>query len=166
MIVWRLAKPDLALKLDGETSRAEGGRWHSPGRGVVTTARALSTLVLETMAMLPGNLRFDLPLLAAVALEISDETSIRRVTRDELGESPGPSELRRRAIGDAWLKDGIIPVLEVPSDMVPQDTLILLDPLHEAFGRNQIRVVAVEPFALQPQLYVKSKAPLLPRPPR
>ena len=118
------------------------------------------------MALLPPNMRFDLPILAAVALEVSDEVSIRRVTRDELDQSAGPLDERRRRIGDAWLADGTIPLLEVPSTVVAQDTLTLLDPTHAAFGRGLIRVLEVEPFALAEALHVPAKAPLLPRAPR
>ena len=165
MLIWRIAKPDLALKLDGETNRLRGGRWHSPGHGVIVTARALSTLVLEVMAELPPGLRFDWPVYAAVALEIGEDVSVRRVSRTAIDEAPDPAA-RRRAIGDAWLADAQFPLLEVPASVVPQDTLILIDPRHEAFGRGQIRVAHVEPLALDPRLHVPAKAPLIPRSPR
>ncbi len=42
-------------------------------------------------------------------------------------------------------------LLEVPASVVPQDTLILIDPASRGIRRGQIRVAHVEPLSLDPR---------------
>ncbi|MEQ9824601.1 MAG: RES family NAD+ phosphorylase [Puniceicoccaceae bacterium] len=66
---------------------------------------------------------------------------------DWLGPMLHPETQR---IGDAWLKSGRSLVLAVPSALIPEEPIFLLNPRHPEFDR--LPISPVESFALDPRL--------------
>jgi hypothetical protein len=44
-----------------------------------------------------------------------------------------------RTIGDEWISEGVLPVLQVPSAVIPTEFTLLLNPLHKEFRKLGIR---------------------------
>lgn len=141
---WRLIKAKYAAHaFDGEGARLYGGRWNSPGSPISYCSATASLAVLEVFANVQ---RTDL-LAEYVLIACSFDESL--VTRVEAGglpanwrQSPAPPELA--AIGDAWIRDGVSAVLDVPSAIIDRERNYLINPMHTDFKRIKRR--PAEPF--------------------
>jgi RES domain-containing protein len=157
-LAWRLVPPEFADALNGEGNIQRGARWNSPGRGVVYASVNLSLCVLESLAQMPPPLRMKLPELAAVRIEIPDDTPSRVVALADLpvaldGE---PGRRRCREIGDAWLAEDAQLVLTVPSVILPQERNVLINPAHRL--RETVKIVSIERFRFDARLAVPPSA--------
>jgi RES domain-containing protein len=132
---WRLVKTrHLAHAFDGEGARLYGGRWNSPGLGVVYLAESLSLAALEILV----HLQSTAPLVAFAAIPVRfDARLMRSVPAKALPAdwraSPPPAALR--TIGDAWLAEARSAVLAVPSAVVESERIFLVNPAHPGFAR-------------------------------
>ena len=150
---WRIVKRKLASEaFSGEGTRLYGGRWNSPGVRMVYTAESRSLAALEILVHLesPDLLR------QYVVFEVSfDDTLVTATEESKLPDDwqaePAPAALR--AIGDSWAASRASAVLQVPSAIIPDESLFLLNPLHEDFPK---RVVGEPlPFRMDPRLLRK-----------
>jgi len=132
MEAWRIATdaPDyLADDLTGAGAKITGGRWNRPGLPVLYCANTPSLACLETMVHLgtgglPLNrylVKIDIP----AALWRTRETASLPVGWDAC--PPGKVSLD---FGGEWLTSGRSAVMVVPSAIVPEDSVILINPLH------------------------------------
>ncbi|HEX5724603.1 MAG TPA: RES family NAD+ phosphorylase [Longimicrobiaceae bacterium] len=149
MRVWRIAR-SIYPALDGEGARRHGARWTSPGIAAVYTAESLALAVVELLVHTDPDL---VPRdLAAYEIGVPDTLPVQRVSPKEL---PGdwreiPGHPACRLLGDAWAAVGEIPLLAVPSAVVPEETNYLLNPEHPQAA--QVRVVSSRPFTFDPRL--------------
>jgi RES domain-containing protein len=141
MLAWRLARESLA-QLDGEGARLYGGRWNSPGRAMVYMADSASLAVLEVWVHL--DLPFDL-LPADYSLMAFELTNTR------IEEAPQQALVDPRKFGDAWLATARSPILRVPSFIVPEETNLLINPLHPISAR--ITLLSKRPFSFDQRLF-------------
>jgi RES domain-containing protein len=141
MKVWRLARRPFA-DLSGTGGRLFAGRWHSAGRPVIYTAESPALAVLEVRVNLdvPFHLLPDDYVLMGIDISALDE---RKYVREM---PPNP-----RAAGDAWLAEISVPILDVPSVIVPQSRNYLLNPAHPQASRAVIDSVAA--FKFDPRLW-------------
>lgn len=135
---WRIVKSALAARaFDGQGARSYGGRWNSPGTGVVYTAQSEALAALELLVHLQSSrllrsyasisARFDDALVDAVA---SSSLPVR------WREYPAPAALQE--IGDRWVAEQRSAVLRVPSAIVPAEFNYLLNPAHRDFAKVAI----------------------------
>lgn len=150
---WRIVKRKLAQEaFSGEGARLYGGRWNSPGVSVVYTAQSQSLATLELLVHLESS---DLLHEYMVIEAQFDASLVTRIAKASLPkdwrESPPPASAR--AIGDAWIAADASPVLELPSAIIPAESIFLLNPEHSAFSRIEIG----EPhwFEFDPRLIAK-----------
>lgn len=135
---WRIVKTRHAnTAFDGEGARLYGGRWNSPGTRMIYTASRVSLAVLEILVHLDkANLLSSYSLIAARL----DDTRIQRLERQELPEGwrayPAPSTLQR--IGDEWVESRRSVVLEVPSVIVEDESIYLINPAHPEFSSMSV----------------------------
>lgn len=148
MRLWRLTSPEFARMLDGEGNRESGARWNSPGRGVVYMSRNLSLCVLETFVHLPAALRLRPPRMSAVLMECPDAPALT-IGRDQWSTIAGDGAAIR-ATGDDWLAGNSALWLEAPSVIVPQETNVMVNPLHPAMA--EVKVISIEEFAFDARL--------------
>jgi RES domain-containing protein len=135
---WRITKSSrAATAFDGEGARLHGGRWNSPGTAMVYTAQSQSLAALELLVHLQSS-----EILAAYSsiavtfsdrlIEVLDPAALPRQWR----RFPGPVALQE--IGDRWVVANRSVVLQVPSALVPAETLFLLNPGHADFAKLEI----------------------------
>lgn len=121
---------------DGEGNWFFGGRWTPERRHAVYLASSTALALLETMVHAPGRL---LPRYVVFPVEF-DESLVFSADRSRFPENwrdnPNPSDLQ--AVGEAWIEEGISPVLCVPSAVVPDEANYVLNPKHAEFGRVRI----------------------------
>jgi RES domain-containing protein len=149
--VWRLTTPRYGRILDGAGNREFGARWNSPGHGLVYTSLNLSLCVLETYVHMALSFR-QLPTFEAVRLSVPDDAGTALVSApqfDKVMASPAPLAACR-TIGDEWFFQGENLAFQAPSVIVPEDTNIMLNPLHPRM--RDVSIVSMRTFHFDPRL--------------
>lgn len=151
-LIWRLTPPEFADALDGEGSRELGGRWNSPGTAIVYASEHLSLCILEVYVHLSPAQRDALPEFAAVRISVPDDVAAARISLEQLEKlmsEPAP-EAACRAAGDRWLAAGKELILTAPSVIVPEESNIMLNPLHPRM--RDVAIVSARRFRFDPRL--------------
>jgi RES domain-containing protein len=147
LTVWRLTRRRYAA-LDGEGARRLGGRWNSPGHGVVYTSSSLALAILEVIVHL--ELAIDEIPADYVGLAVSVPDALTMMRCDLPQETLGDQTATVR-YGDDWLATGEAVGLWVPSFVVPLEWNLLLNPDHREFIR--MMVADIQPFHFDPRLF-------------
>ena len=134
MKAYRLIRAEYAaMPLSPAGAREHGGRWNSPGVPAVYAAASISLALLEILVHLPHP-----EALAAYRLcQFSfDERDV-----DFLADPQLPVDWRRspfsknsQELGDAWIERAAALALSLPSAVVPQERIFLINPLHPGFA--------------------------------
>ena len=110
-----------------------GGRWNSPGLGVIYASQSYAGAMLECLAYagigrVPRtHVALEIAIAEAVAVERHDESA--------LPAGWGHADLRvARAFGDAWIRDRRTAVLVVPSVVARREGNVLINPRHPDFS--------------------------------
>jgi RES domain-containing protein len=127
-----------------------GGRWNSPGRGVIYASRSFAGAMLECLAhagigRVPRtHVAVEIVITAAVTVERHDESGLP-VGWDH-------ADLRvARAFGDAWIRELRTAVLVVPSVVARREGNVLINPRHRDF--SGIVAGAPEPVVWDARLF-------------
>lgn len=143
MLAWRLCRAPFA-DLNGDGARRYGGRWNSPGHAVVYAAADAALAVLEVRVHL--DLTPDL---------LPDDYLLLTIDlRDLAAEAAATVPADPAAFGDDWLRAQRMPVLRVPSLIVPESCNLLLNPTHPDAARAS--VVAQRRFTFDRRLWLPS----------
>jgi RES domain-containing protein len=142
-------RPEHAPGLDGIGARRAGGRWNSPGTGLIYAAGSLALASLEYFVHVPPPMRTagKLPALTAVQIELPPEAGVEDLSDDFAGLDD--MALTRRH-GDNWVRERRSLALRVPSLVVRQEWNLLVNPEHPEMAR--VRVLRQEPFVFDPRL--------------
>jgi RES domain-containing protein len=135
MRFWRIAPdtPDyVADDLSGTGAKITGGRWNRPGLPLLYCADTPSLACLETLVHLGTS---DLPFNRyLVAIEIPDPVWHVREAQTPaslpVGWNACPAGKVSVDFGDQWLKSSRTAIMAVPSAIVPEDSVILINPAH------------------------------------
>jgi len=154
-VLWRIATQTstwAATDLSGTGARLTGGRWNSPGRPVVYTSTSMALAVLETVVHLKSS---SFPFARyLVRLEVPPALwKARRIHAvEELPEGWDalPAGSVSRHLGDAWLAEGQPALLEIPSVVLPEESNVLVNPLHR--DAHKVKATMVRPFAYDARL--------------
>jgi RES domain-containing protein len=132
--VWRIATDTpgyTADDLTGEGARVSGGRWNRPGTRVLYTSSSIALACLETLVNLQAG---DLPLNRyLIRLDIADAVWRAAWSADPkalVGRDAIPEGKVSLDAGDAWVAGRSTVLAIVPSVVVPEETNILINPLH------------------------------------
>ena len=135
MRLWRIATETRlfsAQDLSGKGAAISPGRWNGAGQAVVYAAPSVALAMLETAAHintlgLPLN-RF------LVAIEVPDALWAQRqdIAADQLplGWAAIPAGLTSVEVGAQWLSRQNSLLLCVPSVIVPEESIALINPAH------------------------------------
>lgn len=127
-----------------------GGRWNSPGLGVIYASRSYAGAMLECLAhagigRVPRtHVAVEIAIAQALAVERHDESS--------LPARWDHADLRvARAFGDAWIRELRTAVLVVPSVVARREGNVLINPQHPDF--SGIITGAPEPVVWDARLF-------------
>jgi RES domain-containing protein len=144
--LWRIAAETRkygADDLSGKGAAISPGRWNDTGEPVVYAALSISMAVLETAAHVDD---LGLPLNRFI-VEI-DVPDVLWGAREEIGVAQLPAAWNAipagRAsvkVGSQWLAEKRSAILLLPSVIVPEEPLALINPQHPDAGHIQARVV-------------------------
>ncbi len=135
MILWRIATHSrryAATDLSGAGAAHYPGRWNETNQPVVYAALSISLAVLETAAHidsagLPINrmlLRIDVP---DRVWQAREEATIATLPASWAAIPTGHASM---AFGSQWLASRRSPILLVPSVIVPEESVALINPQH------------------------------------
>jgi RES domain-containing protein len=117
-----------------------GGRWNSPGLGVIYASRSYAGAMLECLAH-AGIGRVPRTHVA-VELAIAEALAVERHDESSLPAGWDHADLRvARAFGDTWIRELRTAVLVVPSVVARREGNVLINPRHPDFSS----IVASEP---------------------
>ena len=146
MKLWRVAASTRdygADDLSGAGASKSPGRWNAKGIPVVYCAPSRTMAVLETAAHVdtdgfPLN-RF------LVAIEVpQDVWDSREIAHSESLDpqwSAIPAGLASVDFGSAWVRRGMTALIELPSVIVPEEPIVLINPAHPDATRITAQVV-------------------------
>lgn len=129
MRLWRLTRP-AHVALDGAGPLRHGARYTSAGRPVVNFASEPGLAVLVALRYLPRDLA-----------GIPDDYLLGWTEIPAIPERLPADE--SRAAGDAWLASGRSLLAAVPSAVLPEADIVMMNPRHPA-------AVDVPPLATRP----------------
>ncbi len=150
---WRITKAKHAsAAFSGDGAKAYGGRWNSPGTSVVYTAGSVSLAVLEILV----HLQIQDVIQRYVLFEVTfDEGLVKTIPATSLPKtwrrSPPPTAVQR--VGDDWVAAADSAVLQVPSAIIPNEWIYLLNPAHADFSRITIgpkQQIRLDPRLIKP----------------
>lgn len=150
MILYRIATETRqypADDLSGRGAAVSPGRWNHPGQAVLYTASSRALAVLETAAQLNAC---GLPL-NRYLVEIEVTAQVWRKRRRwqpaalPVGWDAIPAGQSSVRIGADWLEARQSALLEVPSVIVPEETAVVINPVHP--DARTLKARKVRPFA-------------------
>lgn len=134
--LWRIASdtPEYqAHDLTGRGAELTGGRWNRRGTPLVYTSTSRALACLETVVHLGGR---TLPLnryLVEIVVP-ADEWEARTIfdLDSNIGWDAEPAGMVSLDWGTAWANERSTLLAEVPSVVVPEESNVLINPLHPA----------------------------------
>jgi RES domain-containing protein len=127
-----------------------GGRWNSPGLGVIYASRSYAGAMLECLAhagigRVPRtHVAVEISIAAAVSVERHDERSLPAGWDDA-------DLCVARAFGDAWIRAARTAVLVLPSVVARRESNVLINPRHADF--EAVVAAAPEPVVWDARLF-------------
>lgn len=146
MICWRIGTETVsypARDLSGQGAAIHPGRWNDKGEAVVYAAETRSLCVLETAAHVDAS---GFPLNRfLVEIRVPDELWEAREIADAADLDPAwsaiPAGMASARHGSAWLLSKRSLLLLVPSVIVPEESVVLINPAHADASRVSARVI-------------------------
>src|ERR1017187_2221744 len=150
MKVYRLSKSRFAGDLSGTGAEINGGRWNSKGTPLLYTCETPELCLAEVLVHLvdaetPGEY-------ALVTIDIRGTPSVLQMLSTDLPSNwkSQPPKLATQLIGDDFVAKEHHLILKVPSVIVSQSNLLLINPRHKSFG--SVKVEKIEPFEIDRRL--------------
>lgn len=153
MKVYRLAKEKYAEDLSGKGAELAGARWNSKGTPMLYTSQSRALCLVEIAVHMPvGNIPADYFM---IEIEIPDDLEITMVSEEMLSKDWNslPHSQFTQNIGDKFISQNEILVMQVPSAVVQGDYNYLINPRHRLF--NQIKIISKSPFSFDERLFVQ-----------
>ena len=131
--VWRIVRSkDASRAFSGESASFFSGRWNHRGVRAVYCASSLCVAVLETAIHVGLRIPLDF---VAVGAKLYLTTPATILLQKDLPEnwatSPPPESMKE--IGTQWLHSNVSAALITPSQVLPAEQVILLNPMHPDF---------------------------------
>jgi RES domain-containing protein len=136
--VWRLIKSRFAgSAFDGEGARLYGSRWNSKGVAVAFAADSAALAVLEVLVHVhdAGILESYSLVSADVPPALIDLLALRDLPANW---RDAPPARQAQTVGDSWVASARSVVLQVPSAVLEQGRIYLLNPAHPDFAKIKI----------------------------
>ena len=147
---WRLCKTKWAgTAFSGNGAAQFPGRWNSAGQKIIYTASSQALAALEMLAHVEDRSYLRRAQFVIIPVDIPDAL-VQIPKRLPSGWAHSPPLRASQKLGDRFIATALMPVLRVPSAVVPEEFNYLLNPLHADFSK--ITVGRPERFRFDPRL--------------
>ena len=138
-LLWRIARRPYALDRLGAGARDGGGRWNILRTAVIYAGRSVGIAALEKFVHIAGTVPPDLVLVRIMVPKgASSETPpFADLPPGWNARRPGPASMQ---FGTRWAQEKRSLVLYVPSAILPEETIAVLNPGHPEFGSVRIEI--------------------------
>lgn len=135
--LWRIAATTpryVATDMSGTGAKNTGGRWNPAGIAVTYSSENIALAVHETVVHLrSGGLPLNRYL---VRIDVPDDVwTARQILTPPVGWDAQPVGMISIQAGESWLLSKASALLVVPSVIVPEESNVLINPLHPAAAR-------------------------------
>lgn len=138
ILVWRIVSAQYQESaFTGDGAKTYGGRWNSKGVPIIYTADSLALASIEILVNLPSVKLLDNYLRIPVHFK-ENLVQVLPFTDLPLDWNSRPVSQSTQILGDKWFKEQRSAVLKVPSVVVPEEYIYLLNPAHPDFARIEI----------------------------
>jgi len=144
--------------MDGVGAAYSGLRWNTVGLKMVYCAQSLALAVLEIRV----HLTIARPKERFVGLEVAViESAIERPQLSDLprfwrrGPPASTSDTAARRFGARWIRERLSVALQVPSAVIPSESIFSLNPEHLDFNKS-VRLARTLPVTLDPRLWASA----------
>lgn len=149
MNLFRFTSAKYNDDISGYGARLYGGRWNNKGLAAVYTSETISLSLLEVLA---HSVQYDdLNEKFLMTLNLSDESSIYKITSLKLTSGWQNNIAYSRYIGDAFLRDNKYLVLQVPSAIIKTEFNFIINPAHADF--KKVKLQSSELFEFDSRLF-------------
>jgi RES domain-containing protein len=146
---WRLVAEKFAESaFSGEGAFKYGGRWNSAGVGVVYSAQSIALATLEILA---GGVTISLLEKYAKIPVDFDESAVYSPMSLPEGWTAYPPGRKTRDIGDGWVREQKSLVLRVPSAVIREEFIYIINPQHPDAVKG-LKIGAAEKFHFDSRL--------------
>lgn len=143
--LWRIGattRTYAADDLSGGGAANDPGRWNEVNQRVVYTAPTISMAVLETAAHLRNAIPFDRYVVRiAVPYELWARRERVRASELDVGWDAIPDSIIATRFGSAWYASGKSLLLELPSVIVPEEAIVVVNAAHPDAAKLTARAV-------------------------
>lgn len=140
MLLWRISRH---RDLSGSGGLRAAGRWHHAGHSIVYLAETPAAALLEVCVHTAAN---DVPPDFTLLKIEGPDVEAPVVLLSELPKDWRTRVEVTRDLGTAWLEKNEVPLLQVPSAIVPETTNCLFNPAHRQAGKFRVVEVIHYPF--------------------
>ena len=139
MELYRITQEMFSEDLSGNGSKLFGGRWNSEGIPALYAASSRSLALLETLAHTPAKmLRVKTYIL--ITLSLPGATLQEKIDLSKLPGDWNAVEIHpfTQRTGDVFLKENKKLLLSVPSVLMPEENIFVINPLHTDLEKVKI----------------------------
>ncbi len=147
MIVYRLATQKYANDVSGEGASIYGGRWNPIGIKALYASQNISLCILEILVRTQKKINPPGYQLVTIELPEAHMTTIRLAG---LKQGWKQHVEYTQWIGEEFLKENKLLIMQVPSAIVEKENNFLVNPLHKSFGR--VKILSIEALDLDKRL--------------
>jgi RES domain-containing protein len=135
MLVCRITHKDYSKSL---LASGIEGRWNSAGKKVIYCAESVALAFLENMIRRQGA-GFN-NLFRIMIVEIPDDLAIQTIKPADIkaGWRDSKNYSFCQVLGDRWFQDGKVPVLRVPSAVLPQSCNYVINTTHTDYKKIRL----------------------------
>jgi len=151
VILYRLVKSRYSHDTSGKGAEPCGGRWNSIGVPMLYACQSRALAMAEVAIHLPlGILPNDFVM---ITLQVPDEGGTLVLPQAKLpdGWFHYPPIYSTQKIGDEFIRKADCLVLQVPSAVVQDDFIALINPYHPLF--QQLKIIDQQPFIFNRRLF-------------
>lgn len=135
MLVYRITHKNFSKNLFVSGLK---GRWNGSGRKVLYCAESIALAFLENMVRRQGvGFNGDFKIMI---VEVPDHLGIRAIEVEDLGKGwrSFTDYSKCQPLGDRWYDEGGLPVLKVPSAVLPEAFNYVINTVHPEFAQVKL----------------------------
>lgn len=151
MRLWRIAARPWALDTSCEGARVHGARWNPPGWAAMYGGATIEICALEKFVHLAG---VPPPPLSLVSIDLPDDPDLllqpqMSALPSDWAELPAPASTQE--FGRRWLRSAKQLALLLPSAIVPEARVAMINPMHPRY--REVRLKLVRDFSFDARLF-------------
>jgi RES domain-containing protein len=148
MIVYRITNEAYKNDISGNGAALFGSRWNSKGIYLLYTSQSISLSILESLVHLK---RKEIPPTQYLLyIELPDAKEVAEISYKKIKKGWYEELEYTQWIGDQFIQNKQNLFMKVPSAIVPQESNILLNPLHNEF--KKVKIIESELLQLDKRL--------------